>query len=202
VSVLAACLVASASAASAQTTEASGLDAGSTANRALSSATFISRDVAPSAGISAVQAGAPDRHHQLGLGGRVGGFTFGVGASVRYWASDAVAVQADISHYGVSDVGITNISPSVIVVVGQPDLSKATQLRPYVGGGLNIIRTSLFDESDTGIGGQGFAGVEAVFAGAPNFGVSGDIGYYSTGTFFGVSVGGIAISVAGHYYFK
>jgi hypothetical protein len=150
---------------------------------------------------------AADRRHVLGIGGRVGGFTLGIGASARYWNTDAIALQVDFSHYGVTGIGLTQIAPSVLFILGQPDLSKPTQVRPYVGGGVSIFRVTdddIFSDgaSDTGLGGQGFAGVEVVFAAMPNFGVSGDIGYYSTGTFFGVSVGGIAISVAGHYYFK
>lgn len=152
-----------------------------------------------------------ERNHTFGVGGRAGGFSFGVGGSGRYWASDRIGVQADVSHYGLSTVGITQFAPSVLTVLGQPDLTKATQIRPYAGGGLNVLRVtqdfgsigfSEFNSSDTGIGFQGFAGAEAVFGGAPNFGVSGDLGYYSTGDFFGVNVGGFALSLAGHYYFK
>jgi hypothetical protein len=162
--------------------------------------------VAASESGSATQSASPTRRHTFGAGGRVGGFTLGVGGSLRYWASDAFGVQMDFSHYGVVDVGVTQFAPSVLFVLGHPDLSKPMQIRPYAGGGMNIFHLSegagTAGLSDTGIGGQGFVGAEAVFAGAPNFGVSGDIGYYSTGTFLGVSVGGFAISLSGHYYFK
>lgn len=155
--------------------------------------------------------GAPDRRHTFGFGGRAGGFTFGVGASARYWGSEKLALQLDLSHYGVSTLGITQVAPSVLFVLGTPDLSKPTQIRPYGGGGINIMRISEdysdfgfseLNDSETSIGGQGMVGAEMVFAGAPNFALSGDLGYYSTGKFFGVSIGGFALSVSGHYYFK
>lgn len=155
--------------------------------------------VAPAQG----QTARTDRPHEVGLGGKAGGFTFGMGASARLWQSEKLGFQVDLSHYGVGQVGILQVAPSVLFVLGQPDLDKSTQIRPYAGGGLNFFHVSYGSFSgDTGIGGQGFVGAEVVFSGAPRFGVSGDLGYYSTGDFFGVSIGGFAMSVAGHYYIR
>ncbi|MEQ1574330.1 MAG: hypothetical protein ABMA15_04860 [Vicinamibacterales bacterium] len=144
-----------------------------------------------------------DRPHEIGLGGKAGGFTFGVGASARVWQSEKLGFQVDISHYGISSVGILQVAPSVLFVLGKPNLDKPTQIRPYAGGGVNFFRVSYSSfGSDTGIGGQGFVGAELVFEGAPKFGLSGDLGYYSTGDFFGVNVGGFALSLMGHYYIR
>lgn len=150
-----------------------------------------------------VARGGTDRPHKFGLGGKAGGFTFGVGASARLWPSERIGFQVDLSHYGISSVSILQVAPSVLFVLGDPDLDKATQIRPYAGGGVSFFRTALSSfGSDTGIGGQGFVGTELVFGGAPRFGLSGDLGYYSTGDFFGITLGGFAMSVAGHYYIR
>ncbi len=92
-------------------------------------------------------------------------------------------------------------------MLGEPDLSKDTQVRPYVGVGLNIFHASasaafLGSASGTSTGIEAFVGAEMVFRAMPNFGVSGDIGFYQTGTFGGVDVGGLAIALSGHYYIK
>ncbi len=147
-------------------------------------------------------ASAGDRPHTVGLGGKAGGFAFGVGASARAWATDRIGVQTDLSHFEVGTVSVTQISPSVIVTLGSPDLDADTQLRPYAGGGINIMRVASTFSSDSGVGFQAFVGGEWVFARAPRLGLSGDIGYYSTGKFFNVSIGGFAVSVLGHYYIK
>jgi len=147
--------------------------------------------------------GGSDRPHEIGLGAKAGGFTFGVGASARMWQSEKLGFQVDISHYGIGSVGILQVAPSVLFVLGDPDLDKPTQIRPYAGGGVNFFRVSYSSfGSDTGVGGQGFVGAEVVFQGAPKFGLSGDLGYYSTGDFFGVNIGGFALSLMGHYYIR
>jgi len=143
------------------------------------------------------------RPHEIGLGGKAGGFSFGVGGSARMWQSEKVGVQVDLSRYRIASLNLLQVAPSLLFVLGEPDLDKPTQVRPYVGGGLNILRASYASlGSKSGIGGQGFAGAELVFAGLPRFGLSGDIGYYSTGDFFGVNFGGFALSMAGHYYIR
>jgi len=165
----------------------------------------------PSSAAPVVQAAAvQDRRHEWGLGGRTGGFTFGVGASVRYWGSDRWGIQTDVSRYGVNYVSgehhVLQFSPVALFVLGHPDLSKEPQVRPYAGLGLNIFRAStaavFTDESTTSAGAAAFIGAELVFRRLPNFGMSGDIGYYQTGSFGGVDIGGFAISLSGHYYIK
>lgn len=153
-----------------------------------------------------------DRPHQFGIGGQAGGFSFGVGPSIRYWSRETFGFQVGLSRYGAGAFGdtfsLTQIAPSALFVFGDPDLNKSTQVRPYFGGGLNFIRASYrsgfgFAGAETSsVGFQGFVGVEAVFSGLPKVGVSGDIGYYSTGSFAGVTVGGFALGLSGHYYFK
>jgi len=163
---------------------------------------------APGAAFSAPQTSAPTttpspRPHEVGLGGKAGGFSFGIGGSARMWQSEKVGLQVDLSHYRIGAVNLLQVAPSVLFVLGEPDLDRPTQVRPYVGGGLNILRASYASlGSESGIGGQGFVGAEIVFEGMPRFGLSGDIGYYSTGNFAGVNFGGFGLSVAGHYYIR
>lgn len=168
-----------------------------------------------------------ERPHTLGLGGRAGGFTFGLGGSLRYWRNSKTGFDVAVSHYSVggsatdfgvvatANMSVLQVAPSVLFIIGEPDTTKPTIIRPYAGGGINIYRSSMsarasgFGESlsesasATDMGFQGFAGAEFVFKSLPKFGVSGEFGYHSTGTpFAGYSLGGFAISVSGHYYIK
>jgi len=159
----------------------------------------------------AVQAGSPHgRRHQWGLGGRTGGFTIGIGGSVRYWRTARWGIQADISRYTAEwasgSAGVLQFSPVALFVLGNPELQKDTQVRPYAGAGLNIFKASKDvvseGESTTSAGVAVFVGAELVFPQLPNFGASGDIGFYQTGSFGGVDIGGFAITISGHYYIR
>ena len=152
----------------------------------------------------------PARPHEFGVGARLGGFSFGVGASVRYWSADRLAFQADISHFGVTGFGLTQIAPNVLVGIGHPDLTKDMQVRPYAGGGLNITHfggntLGLIQNSGTSVGFQVFIGAELVTKSLPKFGFGGDIGYYQVSTPTGlgsITFGGFAIAFTAHYYVK
>ena len=159
-----------------------------------------------SAGLQQTVLAPEDRPHRVGLGVRLGGFSFGIGGSGRYWASDRLAFDVAISHYGYTGYGLTQVSPNVLIGIGHPDLSKDLQIRPYVAAGINISRFGgqLF-ESSSGVGFQGAVGAELVTKSAPQLGFGGDIGYYKvadfTGSGFG-GFGGIALSLTAHYYIK
>lgn len=56
--------------------------------------------------------------------------------------------------------------------------------------------------SETDLGFQAMVGGEIAFRNAPRLTVSGDLGYYSTGTAFGVHIGGFAYGVSVHWYVK
>jgi len=173
-------------------------------------------------------AGNPLR--QTGVGGRVGGFTMGVGGSIRHWANDRFAMQFTVSTHseseesaigGVRAVGgdwrIIQIAPSLIYRVTEPKLEDDIVLTPYVGGGMNIFRSratarvavggqsEAASESATNLGFQVFGGVEAWVTQARTVAVSADLGYYSSSTpfsNFGYRIGGFAWSASLHYYLK
>lgn len=171
-------------------------------------------------------AGSAKPTHTFGVGGRAGGFTFGVGGSARYWSHERLGFQIDVSRYGigVSDLGVRvssstlQLAPAVLYSFETESNSDApVTYRPYVGGGVSILRSSLsssasgfgagvdFSEStsNTDIGFHGFGGVELTFKRVPKLGVSGEFGYYSTGEpFSGVHVGGFGASAAAHWFFK
>jgi opacity protein-like surface antigen len=164
----------------------------------------------------------------FGLGGRAGGFTFGVGGSVRFWSPARLGVQVDVSRYSIGSStvitpGVTasaeltswQIAPSLLYALGGADSDDEVWVRPYVGGGASFFRSSLSarasgfgeslseSQSETNVGFQGFGGAQMVFKAVPRLAISGDIGYYSTGTpFVGYQVGGIAFSIAGHWFVR
>ncbi|HZZ99688.1 MAG TPA: hypothetical protein VFK07_03200 [Candidatus Paceibacterota bacterium] len=167
--------------------------------------------------------------HTFGLGAQAGGFTFGLGANIRYWSRGRFGFQLGISHFGFGDTDNTTpgiaasskvssiqIAPSVIYRFGNPPEPDDTFVaEPYVGGGLNIFRSSISatasgfgqtltqSESAMNMGGQGFVGAEVFFKSMPKLGLSGDLGYYSTSApFAGYSIGGFAITVSAHWYPK
>lgn len=162
----------------------------------------------------------------LGVGGQVGGFTFGLGVSARYWWSEELGIElalsrsstswSDVIGPGNSSVSFSHlqVAPSLLYRLTTVEKTSVVFV-PYAGGGVNIMRSSVSAEaslggfdfedsaSETGVGFQGFVGTDVRFRSIPAFGISGDIGYYSTVTpFVGVDIGGFALALAGHYYFK
>lgn len=165
------------------------------------------------------------RAKTLGLGARMGGFTFGVGASGRVWTQGRFGFQGEISRYslGASDpfwgsssvnFSVTQFGASVLYAFPSEEPDESMWIRPYAGGGLNVFRTALSSsfvgfginesasDSATDVGFQVLGGAEAVFKRWP-VAVSADLGYYSTGLpFAGVSIGGFAYGLSLHWYVK
>jgi hypothetical protein len=48
--------------------------------------------------------GRSERPHEIGVGGKAGGFSFGIGASARMWQSEQLGLQVDLSHYGTGSL--------------------------------------------------------------------------------------------------
>jgi opacity protein-like surface antigen len=163
----------------------------------------------------------------LGVGGRVGGFALGMGGSVRLWSPGRLGLQVDVSRYSIGDrqsyagvsVGakysVTQLGPSILYTFENPDPDEDVWLRPYIGGGLNLFRstfsttasgygqTAKSSESATDVGIQFLGGAEAIFRRFPRLGISGDLGYYTTGTpFTGLQIGGFAYGLSVHWYVK
>ena len=150
----------------------------------------------------------------FGLGARLGGPSFGIGAIARAWAHRRLGVQFELSRYEVSnpiDLGTmssTEFGPSVLYAFNDR-VADYTWLRPYVGAGMNFYRSSItspalgLDVSDSRYGSQLFGGGELSFASAPQFAVSTELSYrWFNAPFAGYELGGIGVSVAGHWYMK
>jgi hypothetical protein len=178
----------------------------------------------PSAAYAAepkTQANSDDQiPHTFGVGIRLGGSSFGVGANARYWIGKRVGAEIGYSHYslGYSSSGFgynssaNQVIPSFLFALSRSD-HPGYQLRPYIGGGINVSRFSSsaeatgyginIKESSTNTGGQGFAGLELTFKKVPRLTFGGEAGYYSTSIpYSGMKFGGVALALTIHYYLK
>jgi len=168
----------------------------------------------------------PSVPRRFALGGRVGGSSFGVGGTVRYWVTPALGIDVLVSRYsvGISDyayAGITaeasasvlQIAPAVTYRFGEQDPDDDVSVRPYVGGGVSLFRSSFKasaqgyglrteeSASSSDMGFRGFGGVELFFKSMPRLSVTSDIGYYSVGApFTGISIGGLAVGIGANWY--
>jgi hypothetical protein len=155
-------------------------------------------------------------NHQFGVGIRLTPETAGVGGSVRYFFyGGPLGVQGELSGFGVdfggNDVNSVRFSPSVLYRFVEQKFNGPVSLTPYVGGGLSFVHSN-FDEDvfgpidDTSVGVLLYGGVELFFVNVPNLGVSGEITYtsnddVSSPSFGSASIGGVAFTAAGHWYF-
>lgn len=154
--------------------------------------------------------------HLIGLGGRVGGSTFGFGATARAWSRDRFGAQLEMSHAALTGVGVPGrvrsiqLEPSLLFRL--PDhVGDYLWVRPYLGSGVNLGRQTLSSTiegagpsvSENTFGLQAFGGGELTFAGVPRFALSVDLGYHWVRTSFaGLNLGGPGVSVSGHWYVK
>ena len=151
--------------------------------------------------------------HRFGVGALMGGPSFGLGVTARGWSHKRVGVQFDLSRYEVSnpiDLGTmssTEFGPSVLFSFND-HIADYTWLRPYVGAGLNFYRSSiaspvLGDMSDSRYGSQLFGGGELSFASVPQFAISTQVSYrWFNEPAIGYDLGGVGVSLAGHWYLK
>ena len=157
--------------------------------------------------------------HLVGIGGRMGlGSPLGFGASARAAVTGRFGIQLDLSRYSpvsaVAQERLTSLQVAPSVLYSLPDaLSDYVWIKPYVGAGLTIYRSTLIggtpgvaSVTDSGLGRQLFAGTAVAFAGVPRFTLSMDYGYrWSQGTsspLAGVELGGKGLSVSGHWYVR
>jgi len=161
--------------------------------------------------------------HIFGVGLRVGGSNFGVGATLRYFPNNGpFGFQAEVSHFGIGaatlsyDYSSTQFNGEVLYRLNEIKLDAPLKLQPYAGGGVSVIHTSFPSSSSrchdndplallescnsTGVVVTG--GVELFFDQVPRLGVSGAFEFTSNGDFSNVSLGGPAFMAAAHWYFK
>jgi SH3 domain-containing protein len=152
--------------------------------------------------------------HIVGVGGRMGGPRLGFGASARAWPRERFGVQFDVSRYALVDAPaqLTSIEFTPSVLFSLPDrVTDYLLVRPYLGAGPILQRQSLNSVtggaggavSDNQLGFQAFGGGEVTFASVPRFTLSVDLGYHWLPTSFsGFELGGLGLSVSGHWYIK
>ena len=152
--------------------------------------------------------------HLFGLGARLGGPSFGVGASVRGWSRGRLGFQFEVARYEMPNpidlgtVSSTEFGPSVLYAFND-HVADYTWLRPYLGAGMNFYQSSttsslvVVDTSDSGFGSQVFGGGELSFASMPQFAISTELSYrWFNPPFEGLDLGGVGFSIAGHWYVK
>ena len=154
--------------------------------------------------------------HLVGLGGQVGGSTFGFGATARAWSRGPFGAQLELSRSALPDVAVggsvssIQFEPSLLYRL--PDhVADYLWVRPYLGSGVSFGRQTLShaipgagsSESEQTFGLQAFGGGELTFAAVPRFALSVDLGYHWVRTAFGsADLGGPAVSLSGHWYVK
>ena len=184
-------------------------DAGSPAS-ASGRASVVTKVPQPSVGTTYVQPPS----HIFGIGGLIGGSTMGVGASARTWARNRLGVQFGVSRYEVTNPAVTGrvtaiqLAPSLLYSL-KDRVTDFVAIRPYFGGGAGWQRQTyttplvLADVTDNSLGFQAFGGSEFTFASVPHLAVSADFGYNRFQTpFNGFTLGGLGLSVSGHWYVR
>lgn len=152
--------------------------------------------------------------HTLGFGARMGGSTFGLGASLRGWSRGHLGMQLDVSHYSMTSpieigtMSATQFGPSVLYSM-HDRITDHLWMRPYLGAGADWAHATLsgvtpgFSTSANTLGGKVFVGSEFMFANVPQFGLSLDAGYYHMpAPFVGFEPKGLGAAVAAHWYIR
>ena len=137
------------------------------------------------------------------------GSTVGFGATARGWSRKRLGVQLDVSRYALTSPTapgrVTSLQVAPSVLYSLPDrVTDYFWLRPYLGAGLNLSRSTQDGFGTTSKSGfQAFGGGEMTFASIPRFALSADIGYRrSRAPFDGFELGGVNFSIAGHWYVR
>ncbi len=154
--------------------------------------------------------------HLVGFGGRMSGAMPGYGFSSRIWSRKRLGVQIDLSRSKLTNdlmadrVRSTEFVPSVTYAL-RDYVTESFWLRPYVGGGVAMIRSKLYggvpevavSQSDSTLGYRAFGGAEVTVPGVARLAFSADFGYQWAKTVFdGFDPAGPRFSLSGHWYVK
>jgi hypothetical protein len=153
---------------------------------------------------------------KFGAGLRIGGYNaVGMGVSARSWFQSRFGVQAGVSRYGYGDFfgftySSTQFTPAVLyqfALTNPIRWAPPLTLRPYVGAGLSIIRSSFaypnnVGQTDTGV--LILGGAEIFFNRAPQLGLSAEFEFVPSERPYAIvhGVGGPGFSALAHWYFN
>jgi hypothetical protein len=155
----------------------------------------------------------------FGMGARLNpltpSFGAGFGLTSRTWWSPRLGFQMDVLHsrrgnlQGPGHVTALQFAPSILYSL--PDaVTSSVWLRPYVGGGGSLYRTTFRPTADPAVsaseqlmGFQTFGGAETTFAAMPQFSVSAELGYrWSETSVVGFAPRRTAVSLSAHWYIR
>ncbi len=150
--------------------------------------------------------------HIVGIGGRIGGPTLGVGVSARAWSRKRLGIQFEALRYGLITAAVPGhvtsmqLAPSLLYSVADR-VTDFVWIRPYLGAGASLHRQTFAvpgatdSVSNSSLGAQAFGGSEFTFPSVPRFALSADVGYRWLRTPFpGFELGGPSVSISGHWY--
>ena len=152
--------------------------------------------------------------HIVGIGGRMGTQALsGFAALGRLWFAGPVGAQLELgraTHTSAAMLRMKVVDIGVNAMASLPDsVTNAVWVRPYVGGGMSILRSSLHSTSgvsivsDTTRAYQAFGGAEFTWANVPQLAVSADLRHRWAATpFSGFESGGLGLALAAHWYVK
>jgi len=153
--------------------------------------------------------------HAVGLGARLGSApSFGLGASARAWTRGPLGVQVHLSRYQLTSVAdssvltSTQIGPSLLMTLGR-HVTEQVWVRPYVGAGVSLHRTSLSSPAlgplvaDSAMGWQVLGGAEVTLASLPQIGLGAELGHqWFDAPFTGWNIGGFGLALSAHWYVR
>jgi hypothetical protein len=153
--------------------------------------------------------------HTAGFGLRMDPRFRDFGGTARLWMQRRLGAQFDVTRSTFTS-GLTagqlttwQFSPSMLYAL--PDVvSSAVWVRPFAGGGLDLVRSSLGGVTpgmttghDRTFGTKILGGAEVTLPGAPQLTLSTEVGYHwLESSFTAFDLGGVRASVAAHWYVK
>jgi hypothetical protein len=157
-----------------------------------------------------VQGTAAPASHNVGVGATVGSAK-SFGGTVRAWTANRIGIQFSVTRDTLNSdltsdtLTTTQFDPGVMF--GLCDrITDYVWLRPYVGSTVSFRRVTanaLVPVSETTRGVRVFGGAEFMFASAPQFGISADLGYQRfSDSIPGFEVPRMSVAVAGHWYVR
>jgi len=154
--------------------------------------------------------------HFVGIGGRIGDPAPNLGGTGRVWSRARVGVQFEMLRNARTNAATAErltsmqFAPSALYALPNA-VSDYFWVRPYVGAGIMIDRSTLRSanpaaigsSSDKSLGLQMFGGGEVTFAGLPRFALSADVGYRKlSAAFAGFEQRKIRFALSGHWFVR